>query len=99
MKQVFFTFAVISLFLFGSCKGNFKTVANYAGRRIMWITPNEAKRLGVKECPSPSGNSVGVQPTSGLRERFCILFTPNRFASLGVMQIKPFRFTVLDKLF
>jgi len=76
-----------------------KTIMRYAERRIICITPNEAKRLGVKECPSPSGNSIGVQPSSGLRERFCILFTPNRFASLGVMQIKPFGFTVLDKLF
>jgi len=56
----------------------------------MFVTPNEAKRLGVEECHSYQGNSVGVQPTSGLRERVCIFLTPNRFASLGVRHIKSF---------
>jgi len=52
MKQVLFTFAVISLFLFGSCKGNFKTVANYAGRRIMWITPcKRSAARGLQDAP------------------------------------------------
>ena len=102
--------------------------ANYAERRIMWVTPNEAKRLGVKGCcssatrhsvgmyrlvewnkvfghflpseafltecryHSSSGNSVGVQPASGLRERVCIFSAPNRFASLEVTHIQPFGF-------
>ena len=69
-----------------------KTIANYVERHIMWVTPNEAKRLGVQECYSHQGNSIGVQPTSGLRERVCIFFAPNRFASLGVTQIQPFGF-------
>ena len=35
--------------------------ANYAERRIMWVTPNEAKRLGVKErCSSATRHSVGM---------------------------------------
>ena len=25
---------------------NIKTIVNYAERRIIWVTPNEAKRLG-----------------------------------------------------
>jgi len=51
-----------------------KTIAKYTERRIMCITPNEAKRLGVKEYHSPSGNSVGVQPATGLRESLYPLY-------------------------
>jgi len=50
-----------------------KTIAKYAERRKICITPNEAKRLGGERIHSPSGNSVGVQPAAGLRES--ILFT------------------------
>ena len=73
-------------------ESDIKAIANYAEKRIMWITPNEAKRLGVKGRRSSSGNSAGVQPASGLRESVCIFFSPNRFASLGVTQIQPFGF-------
>jgi len=66
--------------------------ANYAERRKMWVTPNEAKRLGVKGRCSSSVNSAVVQPASGLRERVCIFSAPNRFASLGVTQVKPVGF-------
>ena len=38
------------------------------------------------------GNSVGVQPAIGVEVRVCIFLTPNRFASLGVIQIQPFGF-------
>ena len=37
-----------------------KTIANYAERRTMWITPNEAKRLGVKGCHSSIRHSIGM---------------------------------------
>jgi len=73
-------------------ESDIKAIANYAERHKMWVTPNEAKRLGVKGRHSSSGNSVGVQPASGLKERVCIFFAPNRFASLGVTQIQPFGF-------
>jgi len=33
-----------------------KTIVKYAERRIMWITPNEAKRLGVKKIQTLSLN-------------------------------------------
>ena len=62
---------------------NIKTIVKYAERRIMCITPNEAKRLGVKEYHSSSGNSVGVQPTSGLRERGCIRTYPQSLRFIG----------------
>jgi len=51
-----------------------KTIPKYAENRIMWITPNEAKRLVVTECRNSSGNFVGVQPASGFSERVSILF-------------------------
>jgi len=63
---------------------------------LNWLPP------AIVMYPSPSlsisGNSVGIQPTSGLRESVCIFFPPNRFASLGVTHIQPFGFTILDKL-
>ena len=63
-------------------ESDIKTIANYAERCIIWVTPNEAMRLGVKGRCSSSGNSAGV----------CIFFAPNRFASLGVTQIQPIGF-------
>ena len=45
--------------------------------------PVQAKRSSGQKTPLPHRNSV-VQPAIGV-ERVYILFTPNRFASLGVM--------------
>jgi len=80
-------------------EADIKIIAKYAERRIMWITPNEAKRLGVKECYSPAGNSVGVQPTSGLWRDFVSAFPPIASLHWGLFIFNPSGFTVIDKLF
>jgi len=79
---------------------NIKTIAKYAVRRIMCVTPNEAKRLGVKGCRSSSGNSVGVQPTSGLWERGLYPhLSPIAALHWGLCKFNPSGFIVLDKIF
>jgi len=75
-------------------EGNIKIIAKYAERRIMWITPNEAKRLGAKECYSSSGNSVGVQPTSGLRRNFVSVLPPIASLHWGLFIFNPSDFLI-----
>ena len=58
-------------------ESDIKAIANYAESRIMWITPNEAKRLGAKKIQTPAEFPDEEQQP----------FTPNRFASLGVIHI------------
>jgi len=72
-----------------------KTIVKYAGRRIMCITPNEAQRLGAKEYHSPSGNSVGVQPTTGLRESLYPLHPQSLRFIGGYSHSNPSGFSVL----
>ena len=71
-----------------------EVVAKYAGRRIMLITPNEAKRLGVwriQILPINPAKGLNIRPLQGRMRGMAEFLSPNRFASLGVIHVQDLR--------